>query len=66
MKIPLRSLSKRWRQMMSKIPAAIKKFPQTKVLGNNNSTAAIIVIVPFTGDFGYRDHTIPRRIDRFE
>ncbi|MNL33543.1 hypothetical protein D3C87_1554600 [compost metagenome] len=48
MATPFKSLSKSCKQIIIKIPAAIKRFPQTNVLGNKIIRAAMIVIAPFT------------------
>lgn len=43
---PFKSLCIRWKQMISNIPAAIRKFPQTNVLGNKIMTDAMTVTAP--------------------
>lgn len=45
---PFKSLFNNWRQIIIKIPVAIKKFPQTKVLGNKINTEANRVMDPLT------------------
>jgi hypothetical protein len=41
-----KSLCIRWKHMISNIPAAIRKFPQTNVLGNKIITEAMTVTAP--------------------
>ncbi|CAI8880691.1 hypothetical protein EMIT036CA2_40373 [Chryseobacterium sp. IT-36CA2] len=43
---PFRSLFKSWKQIINKMPAAIRKFPQTNVFGNKIITEANIVRAP--------------------
>lgn len=48
MAAPFKSLINSCNPRIIKIPAAMSRFPQTKVLGNKMSNAAIIVIAPLT------------------
>ncbi|MGG5901815.1 hypothetical protein [Sphingobacterium daejeonense] len=44
---PFKSLFNNCKQIISNIPAAIRKFPQTNVLGNNIMAEARSVSAPF-------------------
>lgn len=47
MATPFKSLSKSWKQIIIRIPAAIRKFPHINVFGKTINSAATMVTMPF-------------------